>query len=358
MRIHDIRIPVGKILTVGILPSPLKKLYYRLRGYRIGRKVRFGPGSVIDISGRCEIGDGASFGAFSIITGETLRVGKRTQIRSMTIFLVPHIRIGNDVVVSETAIIRAQQPFPDSRLEIGDRAHIFPFSIIDPTRPLKIGAETAVGFGSYVFTHGAYKDKLAGYPVTYGEVTLGKGVWLPCRVFIMPGVTLGDDVVVGTGSVVTRSFPDGSFVLGEPAKLLKTREEFVTPVSREEQFEILKGILQEFKVYAEHFGGVKGELTGDTVLRLREKREDVEIVLCDTLPADAASATAVANSAGATSRIFLIHGKIEPAARDELDRQGMPWFSYDGKCCSAALTETAEVLREYLTRYGIMLERP
>ena len=51
MRLDDVRIPIRKIMTVGVLPSFLKKLVYRLRGYRIGKGVSFGPGSVLDISG-------------------------------------------------------------------------------------------------------------------------------------------------------------------------------------------------------------------------------------------------------------------------------------------------------------------
>ena len=111
MKLNDVRIPLKKVLSVGILPSPLKKLFYRMRGYKIGKGVSFGPGSVLDISGECVIGDGTSFGAGSIVVGETARFGKRSEIRALTLILVPHIEIGNDVVISETAIIRAQQPY-------------------------------------------------------------------------------------------------------------------------------------------------------------------------------------------------------------------------------------------------------
>ena len=41
------RFPVRQILLHGWLPSPLKKLFYRLKGYQIGKGVRLAPGSVI-----------------------------------------------------------------------------------------------------------------------------------------------------------------------------------------------------------------------------------------------------------------------------------------------------------------------
>lgn len=89
MKVHDIRVPLLKILTVGLLPSPLKKLYYRLRGYKIGRRIKLRLRSVIDISGSCEIGDETRIGAFSILSGEALRIGKRCKIRTLTMIITP-----------------------------------------------------------------------------------------------------------------------------------------------------------------------------------------------------------------------------------------------------------------------------
>jgi len=54
-------------------------------------------------------------------------------------------------------------------------------------------------------------------------VRLGKYCWIAMNVMIMPGVELGDYTVVGAGSVVTKSFPDGFCVIaGNPAKIIKT----------------------------------------------------------------------------------------------------------------------------------------
>jgi len=221
--IKENRLPVKKIILIGLFPSFIKKQIYRLKGYKIGKNVSFGIGSILDIRGKCVIGDNCSFGFFSIISGNEFTAGKRCKIRAMTIVMVPKITIGNDVIISETAIIRAAQPFPDSEIVLDDRAHIFPNSIIDPSKYVYIGKESAVGFSSYIFTHSAYKDMLDGYPVIYGSVTVGKAVYIPCNVFIMPGVNLGDNVVVGTGSIITKSFESGSVIVGQPAKLIKTR---------------------------------------------------------------------------------------------------------------------------------------
>lgn len=53
-------------------------------------------------------------------------------------------------------------------------------------------------------------------------ITLGKKCWIGMNSMILPGVTLGDHTVVGAGSVVTKSFPEGNCVIvGNPAQIIK-----------------------------------------------------------------------------------------------------------------------------------------
>jgi acetyltransferase-like isoleucine patch superfamily enzyme len=53
-------------------------------------------------------------------------------------------------------------------------------------------------------------------------IRIGRNCWLGVNVVILPGVSLGDDCVVGAGAVVTKSFPAGSILGGVPAKLMKS----------------------------------------------------------------------------------------------------------------------------------------
>lgn len=52
-------------------------------------------------------------------------------------------------------------------------------------------------------------------------VRIGRNCWLGAGVVMVPGVTIGDNVVVGAGSVVTRDLPDNVIAVGNPCKILR-----------------------------------------------------------------------------------------------------------------------------------------
>lgn len=53
------------------------------------------------------------------------------------------------------------------------------------------------------------------------QTRIGKNVWIMPNVTIAPGVTIGDEVVVATGSVVTKDIPARTLAAGVPAKVVK-----------------------------------------------------------------------------------------------------------------------------------------
>jgi len=52
-------------------------------------------------------------------------------------------------------------------------------------------------------------------------ITVGDNVWLSSGVILCPGVTIGDDTVVGAGAVVTRDLPAGVVAMGVPARAVR-----------------------------------------------------------------------------------------------------------------------------------------
>ena len=58
----------------------------------------------------------------------------------------------------------------------------------------------------------------------YKPVTIGNDVWIGANCTILPGVTIGNNVVVAAGAVVTKDVPDNCVVGGVPAKIIKEIE--------------------------------------------------------------------------------------------------------------------------------------
>lgn len=50
---------------------------------------------------------------------------------------------------------------------------------------------------------------------------MGDNVWIGAAVQVMPGVTIGNNVVIGAGSVVVKDIPDNSIAVGNPCKVIK-----------------------------------------------------------------------------------------------------------------------------------------
>lgn len=56
-------------------------------------------------------------------------------------------------------------------------------------------------------------------------VLIGRNVWLGANVTVLPGVTIGDDAVVGAGSVVTKDIPARMIAVGSPARVVRSIDE-------------------------------------------------------------------------------------------------------------------------------------
>jgi len=57
--------------------------------------------------------------------------------------------------------------------------------------------------------------------ICHKPIVIKDGAWIASGVIICAGVTIGENAVVGAGSVVTRDVPDNFFVAGVPAKLIR-----------------------------------------------------------------------------------------------------------------------------------------
>ena len=78
------------------------------------------------------------------------------------------------------------------------------------------------------FTHGGsnvVRDLDSSFDC-FGKVKIGNNVYIGNNTLVMPGVTVGDNVLIAAGSVVTKSVPSDSVVGGNPAKVICSRKEY------------------------------------------------------------------------------------------------------------------------------------
>jgi acetyltransferase-like isoleucine patch superfamily enzyme len=240
--IKKTKIPFKAVITIGILPSFLKKAFYRWKGHKIGKNVSLGLGSVI-LGKQVNIRDNVKVGLLTIIRAEEIFIERFAAIGSFTMIDTGKLQIGEDARINEQVIVGGMKT-PQSALIMGKRTIIMEYSFINTTMPITIGDDTGIGGHCLLFTHGSWLNQLEGFPVTFAPITIGKSVWLPWRVFIMPGVTIGDKVVIGANSMINKSVQSNCLVAGSPAKVIK--ENFPEPLTPEQKFKIFNEQLEQF----------------------------------------------------------------------------------------------------------------
>jgi putative colanic acid biosynthesis acetyltransferase WcaF len=87
---------------------------------------------------------------------------------------------------------------------------------------ISVGAHSVISQSAHICagTHDYTKPDL---PLVRPSIVIGRGVWICAEAFVGPGVTIGDNVIVGARGVVTRDIPAGVIAGGNPAKVLRER---------------------------------------------------------------------------------------------------------------------------------------
>ncbi len=126
------------------------------------------------------IGDGCKIRAHE---GEVSLGAKSVMGQECTISAYQHVSIGRECIVAD-------------RVMLIDFDH----GVVETERPIR--------------EQGIYKR----------DVRVGHNVWIGYGACLLRGVTVGDNAIIGTSSVITADVPDNAVVAGAPARLLRMRE--------------------------------------------------------------------------------------------------------------------------------------
>jgi len=164
--------------------------WYRIHpGVKFGENVRIGENVVIEDG--CEIGDNCLIGH--------------------NVVMRPRVKIGNNTMIGHGTVFEGDA-WTGNNITIHSQCHITQYVIIEDQT--FIGPGTIL-INTYRISHGrSFPARLRGPHVGYG-----------CRVgsgsVLMPGVTLGREVVIGANATVTRDCDSFGIYIGSPAKFVK-----------------------------------------------------------------------------------------------------------------------------------------
>jgi acetyltransferase-like isoleucine patch superfamily enzyme len=258
------RIPVKEILFYGLWPGFLKNYIYRMKGYRIGRNVSIGFGSVI-IGDQVSVGDYTSTGFFTVIRGKQIDIGSHVSIGAITFLDTPYIKIGNGTKINEQVFVGGLQ-FPDSKFIVGKNCQIMQMCFINPAKSIVIGDDSGIGGDSLLFGHTSWLSKFEGYDIDFKDIEIGSSVSLAWRVFVLPGTKIGDGSVIGANSLVHRTIPPRSMAVGFPARVVRKPPDFPQKLSEEDKVGILNVIVQDMLEFFRGHNIVSDSVNKETVV--------------------------------------------------------------------------------------------
>jgi acetyltransferase-like isoleucine patch superfamily enzyme len=132
------------------------------------------------------------------------------------------IKIDQDVIVGDGNRISAGGK---GSVLIGKGVLVDDFTFIMAHEKIEIGKNSKIASFCFItdFNH-RYDDKkmpIAKQGYVTDPIMIGDNVWIGTHSVILPGVKIGNNSVIGAGSVVTRSIPANSVAVGNPAKVIK-----------------------------------------------------------------------------------------------------------------------------------------
>lgn len=155
-------------------------------------------------------------------------VGENTLIGYPALLAYPqNITVGSNTEIKSYSRLQTfLEEGEQSYIKIGNDS-FFGFRLsIQATAPVEIGNNNVFGSDVSIVSHNHGMEIVDGkpfmdQPLTSAPIKIGNNVWAGDKVTILPGVTIGNNVILAAGSIVNKSVPDNAMVAGIPAKIIK-----------------------------------------------------------------------------------------------------------------------------------------
>lgn len=126
------------------------------------------------------------------------------------------------IIVDKSNSDRKIKYFRAQGMKIGTNCIIETMSFSTEPYLIEIGNEVGISNGTVFITHDAgircFKEELPGDDI-FGKIVVGNNVFIGINCTLLPNTRIGNNCIIGAGSVVRGKFPDNSVIVGNPAKV-------------------------------------------------------------------------------------------------------------------------------------------
>lgn len=129
---------------------------------------------------------------------------------------------GSNVRIDQTCHILVPE-----NMEIGDNSSISSYTTIYATFGVKIGRNCLISSNCGISSYNHIQNSTNRYADRANDkdyskpVEIGDNVWIGMNAAILPGVSIGNNSIIGSGSVVTKNIPENEIWVGNPARFIK-----------------------------------------------------------------------------------------------------------------------------------------
>jgi acetyltransferase-like isoleucine patch superfamily enzyme len=309
------------------LPQEFKIFFYRFMGAEIGNNVDIGLGSIIiPLEGNFK----------KINIGDNVVIEDGVRIIAKNLFLGTGTQIKNNTKVSG-----------QSGFTTGKNVYIDQECHFDLRRDITLGNDVVISGGCWFYTHMVFHSVLDGAPYTFGPIIVEERTYLGANAFVLPGITIGPDALIGARSVVTKNVNPDTVIVGQPAKEIGKTSQRIRTITPEGKNVIVKDILLDFmQTYHENIVPVKFWDNAEMIFLFHD-----QAILY--LPRADHFSDIEERTKNFKKPSILISFGIPEKIKIACDTRAIFWFDLESRTKSSKKNKLSNVIERFIKGYGI-----